>query len=386
MPELRAYFDHNATAPLDPEVRAAMEPHLDGASVGNASSRHEEGRRAHDAVERARAQVAAAVNARPAEVVFTSSGTESNNTIIKGVAAARGEGTVVTSAVEHPCVHCSARAMVRRGHDFLPVGVDELGRLDFADLGRTLADAPAAIVSVMLANNESGVVQDVARAAKMAREGGAVSHTDAAQALGKVAVDFAALGVDAMTVSGHKARGPMGIAALVVRQGVAYEPLMEGGGHEGGARSGTLNVPGIVGFGKAAELAASRAAAEGERLASLRDELEGTLVGRCGATVFGRGAERLPNTTYFGIKGIEGESLVVMLDQSGFAVASGSACASTKNEPSHVLLAMGVPEEEARTAVRVSLGAGNDVGQVRRFADTVCEISNRISQMAAVAT
>lgn len=379
----RAYFDHNATAPLDPEVLEAMEEHMRG-PAGNASSRHEEGRRAHDAVERARGQVASAVNARPSEVVFTSSGTESNNTIVKGVAALSEARTVVTSAVEHPCVHCAARAMQRRGHVFIPVGVDDKGLLDFDDLQRTLEDSPASIVSVMLANNESGVIQDVARVAEAGRARGAVVHTDAAQALGKIGIDFAALGVDAMTVSGHKARGPMGVAALIVKAGVEFEPLMEGGGHEEGARSGTLNVPGIVGFGVAAELAAKRQEEEAARLSALRDGLEERLEG-CGARIFGKGAERLPNTCYFGVPGIEGESLVVMLDQSGFAVASGSACASTKNEPSHVLLAMGLEEQEARTAVRVSLGAGNDAGEVERFAEAVAALVERLSRMAAVA-
>ena len=380
---MRAYFDHNATAPLDPEVFAAMEPYLRGLG-GNASSRHEEGRIAHEAVERAREQVASAVNARPSEVVFTSSGTESNNTIIKGVASLSDARVIVTSAVEHPCVHCAARAMQRRGHDFVPVGVDERGLLDFEDLETTLGGAKASIVSVMLANNESGVIQDVARVAEVGHAHKVVVHTDAAQALGKVEVDFAALGVDAMTLSGHKARGPMGVAALVARTQVEYEPLMEGGGHEGGARSGTLNVPGIVGFGKAAELAAKRPAEEAKRLGKMRDELEGRLEA-AGAVVFGKGAERLPNTSYFGIAGIEGESLVVMLDQSGFAVASGSACASTKNEPSHVLLAMGLSEETARTAVRVSLGAGNDAEQVSRLADAVKQVVSRLSQMVAIA-
>lgn len=380
---MRAYFDHNATAPLDPEVLAAMEPYLRG-PCGNASSRHEEGRAAHDAVERARGQVAAAVNARPDEVVFTSSGTESNNTIIKGVATVSDARTIVTSAVEHPCVHCAARAMQRRGHVFAPIGVDDQGLLDFDDLESTLASAKASIVSVMLANNESGVLQDVAKVAEVGHGHGAVVHTDAAQALGKMEVDFAALGVDAMTISAHKARGPMGVAALVVKTSVEYEPLLEGGGHENGARSGTLNVPAIVGFGKAAELAAGRQAEEAKRLAALRDGIEASLE-KAGAVVFGKGAPRLPNTTYFGMPGIEGESLVVMLDQSGFAVASGSACASTKNEPSHVLLAMGMTEEVARTAVRVSLGAGNDEKQAQGFVSAVTQVVERMAKMAAMA-
>lgn len=362
-----------------------MAPYEDGA-FGNPASRHAEGRANFEATERARGQVARAVNARPAEVVFTSCGTESNNTIIKGVAQLSERKLVVTSAIEHPCVLCSARAAADHlGCTFAPIGVDAEGRLDFADLARTLEQAPPALVSVMLANNESGVIQDVARVAALAHEAGAIMHTDAAQALGKMEVDFAALGVDAMTISGHKARGPLGSAALVVRAGVAFEPLLEGGGQERELRSGTLNVPAIVGLGAAAELAASRVASEQERLAGLRELLEEQLVA-AGAVIFGQQARRLANTSYFGFAGIEGETLVVMLDQNGFAVTSGAACASTKNEPSHVLLAMGQPEEVARTAVRCSLGLESDEKQVRAFAATTAKIVGQLQKMAAVAT
>ena len=381
---MRIYFDHNATAPLDEQVREAMAPFERG-SYGNPASRHAEGRSNFDAVENARAQVAAAVNARSDEVVFTSCGTESNNTIIKGVAQCSKRKVVATSAVEHPCVHCSARAVVRNnGCTFAPVGVDGQGLLDFDDLASILATDEVALVSVMLANNESGVIQDVARAAMLAKESGAVMHTDAAQALGKIPVDFEGLGVDAMTISGHKARGPMGSAALVVKSGVDFEPLLEGGGQERGLRSGTLNVPAIVGLGKAAELAARRVDAEHARLARLQGLLEAQLVAQ-GAVIFSQGAMRLPNTSYFGFDGIEGETLVVMLDQNGFAVTSGAACASTKNEPSHVLLAMELAETVARTAVRCSLGLESDEEQVREFAAITGKIVAQLRKMAAVA-
>ncbi|MBF2734631.1 MAG: cysteine desulfurase, partial [Betaproteobacteria bacterium AqS2] len=360
---MRAYFDHNATAPLDAEVRAAMAA-CEEESYGNAASRHAEGRAAHEAVERARAQVARAVNARPEEVIFTSSGTESNNLLVKGVAARSTKKVVAASGVEHPCVLCAARAVADGPGEkvFMPLAVDAEGVVELADVEAALASGDVALLSVMLANNESGVLQDVAALAKLAAGRTAV-HTDAAQALGKIEVDFAALGVDAMTLSAHKARGPKGIAALIAKEELEFAPLHDGGGQEKGLRSGTLNVAGIVGFGVAAELAAARAAAEGERLAGLRTRLEERLRAD-GATIFGAGAARLPNTTYFGYPGIEGESLVVMLDQNGFALASGSACASTKNEPSHVLLAMGCTEEQARTAVRCSLGLESDAEQV----------------------
>lgn len=379
---MRAYFDHNATAPLDAEVRRAMAA-CEEATFGNAASRHAEGRAAHEAVERARAQVARAVNAQPHEVVFTSSGTESNNLLVKGVAARSAKKVVAASGVEHPCVLCAARTVAAGpgGRVFLPLAVDAEGVVDLADVEAALAGGDVALLSVMLANNESGVIQDVAEVARRAA-GRTVVHTDAAQALGKIEVDFAALGVDAMTLSAHKARGPKGVAALVAKEELDCAPLHDGGGQEKGLRSGTLNVAGIVGFGRAAELAAERAAAEGGRLAALREGLEERLRAS-GATVFGAGAPRLPNTVYFGYPGIEGEALVVMLDQNGFAVASGSACASTKNEPSHVLLAMGCSEEQARTAVRCSLGLESDAAQVESFAAAAAQLAGSLRGMAA---
>lgn len=380
---MRAYFDHNATTPVDEEVKQAMA----ACDFGNAASRHEEGRAAFEAVERARAQVAAAVNAQAAEVVFTSSGTESNNMIVKGVAARSPRRVIATSGIEHPCVHCAARAVADGPGDkvFAPLAVDADGVLDLADVERILAGGEVALLSVMLANNESGVIQDVAKVAELAA-GRTVVHTDAAQMLGKQPVDFAALGVDAMTLSAHKARGPKGMAALVLKASVDCAPLHDGGGQEEGLRSGTLNVPGIVGFGKAAELAAGRVEAESVRLGGLQERLEAKLRAS-GAVIFGAGASRrLPNTTYFGFEGIEGEALVVMLDQNGFALASGSACASTKNEPSHVLLAMGCDEVQARTAVRCSLGRESDAEQVDRFAATVSELATSLRSMAAIAS
>ncbi len=378
----RIYFDHNATAPLDQDVLKAMLPFLQS-NHGNPASRHHEGRVAHDAVERARHQVAAAVNARPSEVFFTSSGTESNNTIIKGIAGRNGKTRIVTSGIEHPCVHCAARAMVRLGCEFIPVAVDEQGRLDFADLETAVAGASPAVVSIMLANNETGVVLDVARAAQIGHAVDAVVHSDCAQALGKIPVDFQKLNIDAMTISAHKAGGPMGIAALIVKAHVDCLPLLEGGGQENGMRSGTLNVAGAVGFGRAAELGRERLDEYQRHTGKLRAMLESRLLS-AGAVIFSGEASRLPNTSYFGFAGIEGEALVVMIDQAGFAVASGSACASTKNEPSNVLMAMGCDEVTARTAVRVSLGLDNTEAQIEALATAICEITQSLRSMSAV--
>ena len=378
-----AYLDYNATAPLDETALAAMTPFL-REEFGNPSSRHKYGRRARDGVERARAQVARAVGARPEEVVFTASGTESNNTIIKGVAAMSVRETIAVGATEHPCVLCAARSTARLGLGYSPVGVDENGRIDRDDLRETLAGGKCALVSVMLANNETGVIEDIAELAEMARSAGALFHTDAAQALGKIPVDFRALGADAMTISAHKAHGPKGAAALVARREADWAPLLEGGGHEEGRRSGTENAAAIAGFGAAAEIASARAEADGARLRELRDRTESALTA-AGAMIFGGGALRLPNTSCFGFPGIDGESLVVMLDQSGFALASGAACSSMKEEPSHVLLAMGFAEEAARTAVRFSAGRGTTTEQAESFAATAGALAERLRGMASVA-
>lgn len=382
---VRTYLDYNATARVEPAVLDAMLPFLRDRQ-GNASSRHSEGRLAGDAVEEARAKVAAAVNALPEEVVFTSSGTESNNAIIRGVAGAAfpRKPRIVTSAIEHPCVLCAARAMVNSpGCELVPVGCDENGLFARDDLEQAVADEKACVVSVMLANNETGVIQDIPAAAELARRGGAVLHTDCAQAFGKIPVDFNRLGADAMTLSGHKVGGPMGVAALVVRRNVEWLPLLEGGGHEDGRRSGTLNVAGIVGFGAAAMLAAQRVQTHTEELGKLRDALEEHLL-FSGARIFAHGAQRLANTSCFGFAGIDGEALVVMLDQAGYAVASGAACSSFKDDASHVMLAMGFEQELARCAVRVSFGPENTAEEADGFARTVATLAHRMRSMSSV--
>ena len=377
-----AYLDHNATTPLDASALAAMTPFL-REEFGNPSSRHEYGRRARDAVERARAQTAKAAGAKPEEVVFTASGTESNNTFIKGAALMSTRGVVATGATEHSCVLCAARATARGGMVHAPIAADANGMTDLDDLRDILSGGDCALVSVMLANNETGVIQRAAEIGELAHAAGALFHTDAAQALGKIPVDFAALGADAMTLSAHKAYGPKGAAALIVRRDADWAPLLDGGGHEEGRRSGTENVPAIVGFGAAAELAAARAAEDAKTIAPLRDRAERTLAA-AGAMIFGGASPRLPNTCCFGFPGIDGEALVVMLDQSGFALASGAACSSMKNDPSHVLLAMGFDPDIARCAVRFSAGRGTTEEEVDRFAATAVDIAGRLRGMAAM--
>jgi cysteine desulfurase len=379
------YLDHNATTPLHPAVLAAMLPWLES-RFGNASSRHEYGRAARHAIDEARQQVAAAVNAHPTEVVFTSGGSEANNLFIKGAAASLKPGLLAVSAVEHPCILKPAAQLARNGWQVETVAVDSAGRVDSTAFSVVVAARPR-LVSIMTANNETGVVQDVAALATAARSAGSWFHTDAVQALGKQALDFRALnaaGVHAMTLSAHKARGPKGAAALVLDKRVELQPLIAGGGHERGLRSGTENVPAIVGFGVAAELAARGVAELPHRLRVLRGRLESGLAA-LGARIFGSDAERLPNTTYFAVPDIDGETLVGKLDREGFAVASGAACSSANPEPSHVLRAMGVAPETARGAVRVSLGAGNSETDVDEFINALRLTVGRLQGMTALA-
>lgn len=381
-----AYLDHNATTAVDPAVLEAMLPWF-SQRHGNASSRHEYGRAARAAVDAARQQVAAAVGAHPTEIVFTSGGSEANNLFIKGAAAAFARpGALAVSAIEHPCVIKPAEQLARQGWALRKLAVDVAGRVDAADFAEAMLEKPR-LVSVMLANNETGTVQDIAALADAAQSAGACFHSDAVQALGKLPVDFRALnraGVRAMTVSSHKICGPKGAAALVVDKRVELQPLIAGGGHERGLRSGTENVPAIVGFGVACMLAASRLAELPVRLKVLQTRLEQGLVA-LGAVVFAAGAERLPNTSYFAFADIDGETLVGKLDRAGFAVASGAACSSANPEPSHVLAAMGVAPEFARGAVRVSLGLGNDETQIDDFLKTLAQTVQQLKQMTAVA-
>ena len=379
------YLDHNATTPVDPVVLDAMLPYL-SSQHGNASSRHEYGRAARRAVDEARSKVAAALGAHASEVVFTSGGSEANNLLIKGVAACLKPGLLAVSAIEHPCVIRPAEQLRKRGWTLQKLAVDANGRIDGANFQAVMAEQPR-IVSVMLANNETGVIQDVESLAAQASAAGAWFHTDAVQAVGKMAVDFRRLnaaGVHALSLSAHKIGGPKGAAALVVDKRLDIEPLIAGGGHERGLRSGTENVAAIVGFGVACELAAARRLANGERLLALRRRVERGLRA-LGATLFGQAAERLPNTVCFAFPELDGETLVGQLDRDGYAVASGAACSSANPEPSHVLQAMGVAPELARGAVRVSLGFVNTDAEIDGFLVTLQATVLRLHQLTAMA-
>jgi len=365
------YLDHNATTPLDPAVLSAMLPFF-SEQYGNPSSRHEYGRAARRAVDEARSQVAAAIGAHASEVIFTGSGTEANNLFIKGAAATCKPGVLAVSTIEHPCELKPAEQLARQGWQLHKLPVDGEGRLLDDDFATALTLKPK-LVSVMLANNETGVVQDIAALAEPAARVGACFHSDAVQAFGKLPLDFRRLntvGVRAMTISAHKIGGPKGAAALILDKRVELQPLLAGGGHERGLRSGTENVAAIVGFGVACQLAAGRQAAYAQRLLQLRLTLEKGLCA-LGAVLFSQAAERLPNTVYFAIPQIDGETLVGHLDRVGYAVASGAACSSSQPGPSHVLQAIGVPPDLARGAVRVSLGETTQAADVDGLLQTL---------------
>ncbi len=350
------YLDYHATTPVDPRVVQAMLPYFTE-RFGNPSSRtHRFGQDAAAAVDRARSQVARLVGARAAEIVFTSGATESNNLAIKGVVAGgRGRSDhVVTVVTEHHAVLDVCRQLERDGLrvTYLPVRRDGLVDLDRV---REAVGPGTLLVSVMTANNEIGVVQPVAEIARLAHECGALVHTDAAQAAGKIPVDVGTLGVDLLSFTAHKMYGPKGVGALYVRRGVRLAPLIDGGGQERGLRPGTLNVPGIVGFGEAAELCRAEVATEGERLRRLRDRLLAGVRDRVGDVVVNGSLEaRLPHNLNVSFPGVEGESLLLALGD--LALSTGAACASGTTAPSHVLTALGLPEALARASLRFGLG------------------------------
>jgi cysteine desulfurase len=360
----RSYLDYNATAPLRPEVRAAMVEAL--GLDGNPSSVHAEGRAARSAIETARAQVAGLVGAKPENVIFTSGGTEAN---ALALAARTGEAWhCYVSAAEHPSVLGGGRFYRETTTEF-PIDSDGIARLAVLadELAKHHLGGWRPFVSLMAANNETGAIQPVAEAAEIVHSAGGVLHSDAVQAPGRIAVDIASMGADMLSLSAHKLGGPKGVGALVLADGASVEPLIKGGGQERRRRAGTENVAGIVGFGVAAELACSDLAQAGE-IAALRDALEaGVRAVAPGAVVVSASVPRLPNTTCLAVPGAKAETLVIGLDLEGVAVSSGSACSSGKVEASHVLRAMGVAPELAQGAIRVSLGFASDSSDIERF-------------------
>jgi cysteine desulfurase len=376
------YFDHNSTTALKPEVLQAMLPWL-SQTAGNATSRHIYGRNVRDAVETARKEIAECVGVQASQVVFTSGGTEANNFAVKGITTNLTSSQILVSAIEHPCVSRPAQSLAWHDWKVQTLEVNTQGVIDLADAEQKL-NTYTGLVSAMLANNETGAIQPIAELAALTKAKGALLHTDAVQAFGKLEVDFGALGVNAMTISSHKIGGPVGIGALILDKRVDIAPLLHGGGQERGLRSGTENVAGIVGFAKACKLAVATLKMRSMAQTKCRDQLE-TGLQNLNAVIFGQQAERLPNTSFFAIPNIEGETLVTALDKAGYAVASGSACSSDSTEPSHVLLAMGIEPDLARSAVRVSLGESNSEAEVQGFLKALQQEVKRLKGLNAVA-
>jgi len=376
------YFDHNATTAIDKKVLGVMLPYIE-MQQGNPTSQHSFGRYARTAIEEAREQVALAIHAHPSEVIFTSGGTEANNMIVHGAAIKERESTLVRSNIEHPCVARPMEAMKYQGWKQALLNVSQDGVVT-KEAYKNISAENISLVSVMLANNETGAIQDMALLHDFAKEKKALSHTDAVQAFGKIDVRFDELHIDAMTLSSHKIYGPQGVGALILNKRSDIEPLIYGGGQEKNLRSGTENIAAIVGFGKACELISESMKTTSTHTHELKKILEVHLKD-LGAVIFSEKVARLNNTTFFAFKDIEGSTLLTALDKKGFAIASGSACSSVNKEPSHVLLAMGIDEDLARGALRISFGQKNSMTEVKDFVEVLKKELQTLKQLTAIA-
>jgi len=376
----RVYLDNNATTPVLPEVFEAMKPfYLE--RFGNASSIHQYGQHARAAVEKARASVAGLFNCRPAEVIFTGGGTEGDNTAIFGLV--RSGDHIVTSAIEHHAVLNTCKRLEQMGCEVTYVPVNGRGQIEPDDVRKALRPNTR-LISIMMANNETGVLQPVEEIGKIAREADVFFHTDAVQAAAKVPIDVEKIGCDVLSISGHKLHAPQGTGAMYIRKGTLIQPLLYGGSHERQRRAGTENLPGIVGLGKAAELAAEwLKSGRATEMAAMRDRLQQRVLTEVEAAgVNGEGAARVPNTTNLWFDYIEGEALVIALDLKGLAVSSGAACSSGAIEPSHVLLSMGLPHERARASLRISLGKQTTAEDVEFAINVIPETVGRLREIS----
>lgn len=376
----RVYLDNNATTPVLPEVFEAMKPYF-GEQFGNASSIHQRGQSSRAAVERSRESVAKLLGCRPSEIIFTSGGTEADNLALFGLA---GEGDhVITSSVEHHAILNGCKRLESVGCEVTYLPVDDRGLVNPEDVRRALRPHTK-LISIMFANNETGVIQPVEDFGSIAAEAEVHFHTDAVQAAGKVSIEVDKIGCNLLTISGHKIHGPQGIGALYVRKGTLLQPMLYGGSHERSRRAGTENVPGIVGLGKAAEIALQGLSGI-ENIQRMRDKLESIVLSAVGETkVNGSGAPRVPNTTNIQFSHLEGESLVIALDLKGLAVSTGAACSSGAIEPSHVLSAMGLSSAQARSSLRFSLGKQTTVEDIDYATALVPETVARLRELSPV--
>jgi len=380
------YFDNNATTKVAEEVLEEMRP-LFCELYGNPSSMHTFGGQIGRKIRHAREQVAGLLASDPSEIIFTSCGTESDNTAIKGtLAAVPDKRKIITTRVEHPAVLTVCRELENHGYTVVELGIDRQGRLDWHQLEKQIDD-DTALVTIMYANNETGVIFPIDKIAELATSKGVVFHTDAVQGVGKIPFNLSKSNIDLLSLSGHKLHAPKGVGALYVKKGTRLSPFMLGGHQEAGRRAGTENVPGIVGLGKACELAAKNTKEENKRVKCLRDKLEGAILEKCpGCQLNGDKDNRLPNTSNISFEYIEGEAILLMLDKYGICASSGSACTSGSLEPSHVLRAMGVPFTAAHGSIRFSLSRYNTEKEVDYTIEKMPEIVNKLRQLSPFVT
>lgn len=377
---MRIYFDHSATTPVDKKVVEAMTEYFD-VKFGNASSLHSFGREAKSALEESREKVAEIINADADEIIFTGSGTESDNMAIKGIAFKKGRGHIITSRIEHPAVLETCKYLEKKGFDVTYIPVDKYGMVDVEKIESEIRK-DTILISVMHANNEIGTIEPIEEIGKIARKNNIIFHTDAVQSVGKIDVDVKKMNIDMLSISSHKIYGPKGVGALYIKRGIKTEPILHGGGHEHGLRSSTENIAGIVGFAKACEIAKERMKDDAVKLKKMRDKIIKETLKIEESYLTGHPEKRLPNNASFYFKGIEGESMVLMLDAKGIAVSTGSACSSKKLQPSHVLLATGIKPEDAHGSLRVTLGRSNTNEEVDYFLEVLPEVIEKLREIS----
>jgi len=381
--EKRIYLDYAATTPVDPRAIRAMLPYF-SKKFGNTMSLHSLGQEAKQALEESREVVANLIKAKPEEIIFTSSATESNNLVLKGIAFANREKGrhIIVSSIEHPCIMESAKFLETQGFEITRLKVDRFGLVNPDDVKRAIRE-DTILVSVMHANNEIGTIEPIEEIGKICREKGVCFHTDATQSFGKIEIDVNKMNIDLLSASSHKMCGPKGAALLFAREGVKITPLLHGGGHESGLRSSTVNVPAIVGFAEAVKICQKEMKKELRRLTKLRDKLiKGVLEKIEGSHLNGHPRQRLPNNTNFWFERVEGESLIMQLDLLGIAASTGSACSSEKLEPSHVLLAIGLKPHQAHGSLRLSLGRWTKESDINYVLEILPRVIKRLREIS----
>ena len=377
---MRVYLDHAATTPVDEKVLEEMLPYFTK-KYGNASSLHSFGREARDAIERSRERVAELIGAESEEIIFTAGGTESDNIAIKGIAFREGKGHIITSQIEHPAVMATCQHLEKKGFDVTYTPVDKYGMVSPEDVENAIRD-DTILITIMHANNEIGTVEPIEEIAKIARENEIVFHTDAVQSVGKIPVNVKRIGMDMLSISAHKIYGPKGVGALYIKKGTKIEAIIHGGGHEKGLRPSTENVPGIVGLGKACELAEKRMEEDMKRMQRLRDRLIKGVLEIEESYLNGHPEKRLPNNAHFRFAAVEGESLILSLDDKGIAGSTGSACSSKKLKPSHVLMAIGLNEVQAHGSLRLTLGRENTEEEIDYVIEVLPPILEKLRAMS----